>query len=77
VVKEALAGLGKLRAPAAASLIPFLSHEVADVRIAAATALGESGEKAAVRKLEALVTDPDTGVRKAARRALERLNDPR
>jgi HEAT repeat protein len=64
-------------APVAASLIPFLSHAVADVRIAAATALGESGDKAAALQLEALIRDPDTGVQKAAHRALERLNHPR
>ena len=44
-----------------------------DVRMAAATALGESGDQATVGPLEALLKDPDTGVQKAAKLALEKL----
>lgn len=76
VTKEALLSLGKLRAGGSAPLAWFLSHEIADVRIAAATALGDCRVDTAVTELEALLNDPDTGVQKAARRALERLNDP-
>jgi HEAT repeat protein len=47
-----------------------------DVRMAAATALGESGDQATVGQLEVLLKDPDTGVQKAASLALEKLKQP-
>jgi HEAT repeat protein len=76
VAKEALVSLGKLRAQATSRIVPLLSHGIADVRIAAATALGESGDKTTAGRLDILLKDPDTGVQKAARLALKRLNDP-
>jgi HEAT repeat protein len=76
VAKEALVSLGKLRAQATSRVVPLLSHEIADVHIAAATALGESGDKAVASLLGILLKDPDTGVQKAAHLALKRINDP-
>jgi HEAT repeat protein len=76
VAKEALVSLGKLRAPATSGVVSLLSHGMTDVRMAAATALGESGDQATVGQLETLLKDPDTGVQKAARLALEKLKQP-
>jgi HEAT repeat protein len=76
VAKEALVSLGKLRAPATSRVVSLLSHGMTDVRMAAATALGESGDQATVGQLETLLKDPDTGVQKAARLALEKLKQP-
>ena len=70
VAREAILALGKLRTPVSAQLTPFFTHELADMRIAAATAAGEIGEAIFVPCLNALLRDPDTGVQKAAARAL-------
>jgi HEAT repeat protein len=73
VVKEALIGLGKLSTPVASRVTGFLTHEIADVRIAAAQALGGIGGNSAVEALSAALSDPDTGVQKAAKRAIEEI----
>jgi HEAT repeat protein len=55
----------------------LLLHELADLRIAAAVALGESQNPAWTARLEPLLNDPDTGVQKSAGRAIQRLASPR
>ena len=73
-IKEALGTLGKLQLPTAEPILPFFSHPIADVRIAAATATGATSDHRARLPLETLVAaDPDTGVQKAAARALHQL----
>lgn len=76
VIKEVLVSLGKARAKVAPRIVPLLSHGITDVRIAAVTALGESGDNTTLPALEALAHDPDTGIQKAVLRALERLRNP-
>src|SRR6201999_4467467 len=61
VIKEALARLGKSHAQVTPGMIPLLLHGIADVRIAAITALGESTDKTVLPALKALSNDPDTG----------------
>jgi len=73
VVKEAITSLGKLKAPVSGRLLAFLSHEIADVRIAAASALGEIGNFATIPELKNLLTDPDTGVQKAASHSINKV----
>ena len=73
VVKEAIVSLGKLRTPVFRPLTPFFAHEQADIRIAAAVAAGEIGETEFKPYLKALLRDPDTGVQKAAMRALHQI----
>jgi HEAT repeat protein len=73
VVKEAIVSLGKSRTPVFRPLAQFFTHELADIRIAAAAAAGEIAEPEFKPYLEALLQDPDTGVQKAARRALSQI----
>jgi HEAT repeat protein len=73
VAKEAITGLGKLRTPVSQQLIPFFTHELADMRIAAAAATGEIGDPVFIPQLKALLADPDTGVQKTAARALRQI----
>ncbi|MBV8101993.1 MAG: HEAT repeat domain-containing protein, partial [Verrucomicrobia bacterium] len=73
VAREAIVALGKLRTPVSEQLTPFFTHELADMRIAAATAAGEIGEAIFVPRLKALLGDPDTGVQKTATRALRQI----
>ena len=73
VTREAILALGNLRTPIAEQLIPFFTHELADMRIAAATAAGEIGEAIFVPHLKSLLGDPDTGVQKTATRALGQI----
>ena len=51
----------------------LLSHELADLRIAGAVALGESQNPSWIDRLEPLLNDQDGGVRKSARLAIEQL----
>jgi len=73
VLKEAIESLRKTRAPVAPQLSPFLRHGIADVRIAAAAAIGEIGDGSLLPEVTELLGDPDTGAQKAAARAIEQL----
>jgi HEAT repeat protein len=73
VVKEAIVSLGKLRTPVFRPLTPFFAHEQADIRMAAAVTAGEIAETEFKPYLETLLRDPDTGVQKAAKRALHQI----
>src|SRR4029077_2441700 len=73
VVKEAIVSLGKLRTPLFRQLTRFFGHELADIRIATAVAAGEIADTEFKPYLEALLEDPDTGVQKAAARALHQI----
>lgn len=74
VVKEALHSLGRINARADRRVLKLLNHELADVRIAAATAIGQSNEPEVIPWLGAATNDPDTGVQKAAVFAIARLS---
>jgi len=74
VVKVAIAGLGKPIFPVAQRLIPFLFDPSSDIRISTATSLGEIGDNSVLPQIRQLLTDPDTGVQKAADRAIKRLS---
>ena len=73
VAREAALSLSRLQAGDDERVAGLLSHEVADLAHAAAVALGESRNPAWIDRLEPLLNDPDTGVQKSARRAIERL----
>jgi HEAT repeat protein len=73
VVREAALSLARLRAGDDERVADLLSHELPDLRLAGAAALGESQNPAWIARLEPLLNDPDTGVQKSARRAIERL----
>ena len=73
MAREAALSLSRLQAGGDERLAGLLLHELADLRIAAAVALGESQNPAWIARLEPLLNDPDTGVQKSARRAIERL----
>jgi HEAT repeat protein len=60
---------------AANALLEALGDDAADVRADAAAALGELGDKAAVKALRACLTDPDGEVRTRAAVALIRIGD--
>jgi HEAT repeat protein len=76
VTKEAIQSLGQIKANIPHPIRPYGSHAVADVRIATAVALGEMRATECIADLKSLSEDPDTGVQKAARRALEQINSP-
>ncbi len=67
--------LGRVGQPAVGVLEDQLGHRRADVRQWAATMLGEIGPEAAeaLPSLAEVVTDPDEGVRNAAKQALEQI----
>ena len=73
VAREAALSLTSLRAADDERVARLLLHELADLRAAAAGALGESQNPAWIARLEPLRNDPDTGVQKSARRAIGRL----
>jgi hypothetical protein len=73
VEREAVLSLSRLRASDDERVARLLFHELADLRAAAAFALGESLNPAWIARLELLLSDPDAGVEKSARRAIERL----
>ncbi len=73
VAREAALSLSRLQAGDDERVAGLLSHELADLRAAGAVALGESKNPAWIARLEPLLNDPDTGVQKSARRAIERL----
>jgi HEAT repeat protein len=71
VIKEVVTALGRTGAPAVASeLLSLLTSPTADLRKAAAVALGDLGVQGAdaLLALEALERDPDADVRKTAAR---------
>jgi HEAT repeat protein len=70
---EAALSLSRLQAGDDERVAALLLHELADLRIAAAVALGESQNPAWTAQLKPLLNDPDTGVQKSAGRAIERL----
>jgi|GEM_PF-1663726 len=74
VVREAIRSLGKLRAPVAQYLAPFLENESREIRIAAAKALGQIGEASSRFQLAALLHDSDKGVIRAALHAIAQLD---
>ena len=73
VAREAALSLSRLQGGGDERLAGLLLHELADLRMAAAVALGESRNPAWIARLRPLLNDPDTGVQKSARRAIERL----
>jgi HEAT repeat protein len=73
VEREAVLSLSRLQASDDERVARLLFHELADLRAAAASALGESLNPAWIARLELLLNDPDAGVEKSARRAIERL----
>jgi HEAT repeat protein len=73
VAREAALSLSRLQAGDDERVAALLLHELADLRIAAAVALGESQNPAWIARLEPLLNDPDTGMHKSARCAIERL----
>jgi len=73
VVREAALSLARLQADAGEAITALLGHALADLRIAGAVALGESQNPSWIGRLEPLLNDPDGGVRKSARFAIERL----
>ena len=73
VAREAAFSLSRLQPSENEHVAGLLVHELADLRIAAVIALGESGNSAWVDRLEPLLNDSDSGVQKSARRAIERL----
>ena len=73
----ALRALGKWKVASAAPLIiPFLRHEREPRRVAAANALRDIGDPAAIPALMAALDDPYFTVREAAARALTTLGPP-
>jgi HEAT repeat protein len=74
VVREAALSLSRLRVDGGEGLARLLTHDLADLRIAGAKALGESRNRSWFARIEPLLTDRDAGVRKAARLAIERLS---
>jgi HEAT repeat protein len=76
VAREAALSLSRLQAGDDERVAGLLSHELADLRLAAAVALGESQNPGWIARLEPLLNDPDRGVQKSARRAIERLASP-
>ena len=74
VVREAALGLGSLRARIDHRLVNRLQHPASEVRAAAATTLGESGEVAWRHALEPLLQDADAAVRAVARHAFAKLS---
>ena len=73
VVREAALGLSRLQVDGGEAVAALLTHDLADLRIAGAVALGESQNPRWVDRLESLRNDQDGGVRKSARLAIERL----
>src|SRR5262245_20531002 len=65
------------RARVSAALVSALSDEASEVRVRAATALGELGEASALARLLTLVDDGDALVRQAAVEALGAIGDRR
>lgn len=76
VVREALLSLAHLRAPFSAYYLPLITHEIPDVRIAAANAIAETKDNLAVGALNTLADDDDDTVRQCAIKALAKLIDP-
>jgi HEAT repeat protein len=73
VVREAVLGLSRLQASDDQRVARLLTHDLADLRLAAAAALGESQNPSWISGLEPLLKDPDAGVQKSARHAIKRL----
>jgi len=73
VEREAVLGLSRLQASDDERVARLLSHDLADLRAAAAAALGECKNPAWIAWLEPLLNDQDAGVQKATRRAIGRL----
>jgi HEAT repeat protein len=77
VVREAALSLSRLQADGGEAVATLLTHDLADLRIAGAVALGESQNPIWIERLASLRNDQDGGVRKSARLAIERLSDSR
>ena len=73
VVREAALSLARLQVDAGEGVAKLLTHELSDLRIAGAVALGASQNPSWIDRLEPLLNDQDGGVRKSARLAIEQL----
>ena len=73
VVAEALSSLARISASADRTILALLHHEVPEVRLAAATVVGQSNEPIFTPYLGAILHDPNDAVKKAARFAIARL----
>jgi HEAT repeat protein len=62
VLREAISGLGKLRAPVSFALVPFLQHQLPAVRLAAVKALRDIGDPASRLHIVTLLNDPSPDV---------------
>ena len=73
VIAEALSSLARISAEADRTILALLHHEMADVRLAAATVVGQSNDPLFAPYLGPILNDPDDSVKKAARLAIARL----
>ena len=73
VVREAALSLSRAGSVGNERVAALLSHELPDVRMAAATCLGESHDSGWINRLKLLLNDRDTEVRKSVSRAIDRL----
>jgi len=74
---EATRALSKIGAPAVDPLIQALSHSQVVVRICAAEALVQIGDRKAVQPLIKMLSEPEWKIRAAAARALAQIGDCR
>lgn len=75
IKRKAFARLRALGDAATPQIVEALGSNVPEVRAAAASALGDLGDKSAVERLQQLLTDPDQPVRYAAAYSLALLQD--
>ncbi len=73
---EALSALGPKARAAVPALRRSLSHDDSSIRIYAAGALAEIGDRSVIADLERLLEDENSRVRHAAQKSLQKLRDP-